>query len=84
MSASTRKIRVQYYAVLREQAGRSEEELLTSAATPADLYAELKRHHSFALAREQLKVAVNCEFADWSAALQDDDSVVFIPPVAGG
>lgn len=84
MSRATRKIRVHYYAVLREQAGRSEEELLTSAATPADLYAELKHRHSFGLAREQLKVAVNSEFADWSATLADDDAVVFIPPVAGG
>lgn len=84
MTAATRRIRVRYYAVLREQAGRSEEHLVTSAATPADLYAELKRRYPFALAREQLKVAVNSEFADWSVALKDDDAVVFIPPVAGG
>lgn len=84
MAATTRKIHVHYYAVLREQAGRSEEELLTSAVTPADLYAEVKRRHSFGLAREQLKVAVNSEFSDWTVDLKDNDSVVFIPPVAGG
>jgi molybdopterin converting factor subunit 1 len=84
VAAGTRTIRVQYYALLREQAGRSEERLVTSAATPAELYAELSRRHPFSLAREQLKVAVNAEFADWSATLADDDSIVFIPPVAGG
>jgi molybdenum cofactor guanylyltransferase len=84
-SATTKRtLRVQYYAVMRERAGRNEEELVTAAATPAELYAELSRRYPFALTREQLKVAVNSEFADWSAPLRDRDSVVFIPPVAGG
>jgi molybdenum cofactor guanylyltransferase len=81
---ATRTLHVQYYAVMRERAGRNEEELVTAAATPAELYAELSRRYPFALTREQLKVAVNSEFADWSAPLRDRDSVVFIPPVAGG
>jgi len=84
VAAGTRTIRVQFYALLREQAGRNEEQMTTSAATPAELYAELARRYPFSLMREQLKVAVNAEFADWSAALNDNDSVVFIPPVAGG
>lgn len=84
MVAGTRTIRVQYYALLREQAGRNEERLTTAATTPAELYAELSRRYPFSLAREQLKVAVNSEFADWAAPLKDDDSIVFIPPVAGG
>lgn len=77
-------IRVQYYALFREQAGRSEESIETSAATPALLYAELQTRHPFRLAREQLKVAINNEFADWNASLRGGDTVVFIPPVAGG
>jgi molybdopterin converting factor small subunit len=31
-----------------------------------------------------VKVAINDEFADWQHKLQDGDTVVFIPPVAGG
>jgi molybdopterin converting factor small subunit len=27
---------------------------------------------------------VNAEFGEWTQALADGDSVVFIPPVAGG
>lgn len=80
----TRTVRIQYFALLREQAGRSEERVTTSAATPAELYAELKARYPFQLARDQLKVAVNAEFRDWSTPLADGDSVVFIPPVAGG
>lgn len=77
-------LKIQYYALLREQAGRSEEVLDTSAATPAELYRELQARHPFKLAPEQLKVAINADFSDWNAALRSGDTVVFIPPVAGG
>jgi molybdenum cofactor guanylyltransferase len=77
-------IKVQYYALLREQAGRSDEALVTAARTPRELYEELKARHPFSLAPEMLRVAVNAEFGEWSQTLADGDSVVFIPPVAGG
>lgn len=79
-----RTLRVQYYAILREQAGRSEETIDTNAATPAALYDELRQRHSFQLGTSQLKVALNSEFSDWQAPLRHGDTVVFIPPVAGG
>jgi len=78
------QLKVQYYALMREQAGRSEETLETQAGNPADLYAELVARYGFTLSREQLKVAVNSEFCDWSRQLAAGDAVVFIPPVAGG
>jgi molybdenum cofactor guanylyltransferase len=78
------QLKIQYYALMREQAGRSGETLETASSTPADLYAELKARYGFTLSREQLKVAVNSEFASWSRKLAAGDSVVFIPPVAGG
>ena len=81
---SSIEVRVQYYALFREQAGRSEESFRTTATTPAALYAELQSRHPFKLAPEQLKVAINTDFRDWSAPLADGDTVVFIPPVAGG
>jgi molybdopterin-guanine dinucleotide biosynthesis protein A len=82
--AKARTLRIQYYAILREQAGRSEETLDTAAATPAELYDELRRRHPFQLATSQLKVALNSEFSDWHTPLRHGDTVVFIPPVAGG
>jgi molybdopterin converting factor small subunit len=78
------QLKIQYYALMREQAGRSEEMLETAASTPADLYGELKSRYGFTLGREQLKVAVNSEFSEWSRRLAAGDAVVFIPPVAGG
>lgn len=83
-AAAHKTIRVQYYALLREQAGRTDETLDTTAATPAELYAELRRRHSFQLMPAQLKVALNSEFSDWNAPLEHGDTVVFMPPVAGG
>ena len=77
-------LNIRYYALMREQAGRSEEKLDTSAATPAELYTELSARHGFTLSKEQLKVAVNGEFSEWSYPLAAGDAVVFIPPVAGG
>jgi sulfur-carrier protein len=79
-----RRVRVEYYAMLREQAGMSEEHVETGARTAEQLYAQLVERHGFDVARAGLKVAVNARFADWSAALEDGDEVVFIPPVAGG
>jgi molybdopterin-guanine dinucleotide biosynthesis protein A len=83
-AAAERQINVQYYALLREQAGRSSESLVTSAVTPRDLYQELRGRYPFSLAPEMLRVAVNSEFGDWGQRLSAGDSVVFIPPVAGG
>jgi len=77
-------VRVQYFAVLRDQAGRSEETVDTHARTPRELYEELRRERRLSLEPEQLRVAVNEDFADWGHALAAGDSVVFLPPVAGG
>ena len=77
-------LRVQYFALLRDQAARSEEQVTTRAGTAAQLYGELAARHGFTLGIESLKVAINSEFADWSQPLAAGDTVVFIPPVAGG
>lgn len=82
--ATTRRVTVQYFALLREQAGRSSEALVTSARTPRELYGELAARYPFSLDAALLRVAINSEFGDWSTPLKDGDAVVFIPPVAGG
>jgi len=78
------EISVQYYALLREQAGRSAENLATRARTPRELYAELAAKYPFTLPADMLRVAINAEFGDWAQPLRPGDAVVFIPPVAGG
>ena len=83
-STDSKHITVQYYALLREQAGRRDEALVTNAGTAAELYAELAKRYPFSLPPEVLRVAINTEFREWTAPLADGDAVVFIPPVAGG
>jgi molybdopterin-guanine dinucleotide biosynthesis protein A len=83
-SAATRRVTVQYFAVLREQAGRGTESVVTAARTPRELYAELAHRYPFSLDPAVLRVAINSEFGDWSAPLVEGDAIVFIPPVAGG
>ncbi|MGH7997493.1 MAG: MoaD/ThiS family protein [Opitutaceae bacterium] len=77
-------VRVQYFAILREQRGAAEEDCRTSAATPADLYEELRLRHGFSLPGERVRAAVNDEFADPAAPFRDGDRIGFLPPVAGG
>jgi molybdopterin converting factor small subunit len=84
LASPAKRICVQYYALLREEAGKSEEALGTRAATPRELYEELQARYPFSLAPPMLKVAINDEFSDWAQTLADGDRVVFIPPVAGG
>jgi molybdenum cofactor guanylyltransferase len=82
--AVSKTIRVQYFALLREQAGRSDEALTTLARNPRELYEELRKKYPFTLGPEVLRVAVNTEFGEWTQPLSNGDAVVFIPPVAGG
>ncbi|MGO8974353.1 MAG: molybdopterin converting factor subunit 1 [Steroidobacteraceae bacterium] len=79
-----RPVRVQYFALLREQAGRSDEAVDTRARTPRELYEELRSRHPFTLGPDLLRVAVNSEFAAWEQPLRAGDTVIFLPPVAGG
>ena len=48
-----------------------------------ELFTELAQRYAFP-ELNSVKVAVNDEFAGWDVTLTEGDSVVFIPPVAGG
>jgi molybdopterin-guanine dinucleotide biosynthesis protein A len=79
-----RALTVQYFALLREQAGRSQEAIDTRAATARELYDELCSLRGLTLLPAQLRVAINDEFSDWNRPLAAGDRVAFLPPVAGG
>lgn len=78
-----KRLSIEYFAILRERAGLDREELETDAATPAELFSELAQRHAFP-EEGRFKVAINAEFSDWDTPLAEGDSIVFIPPVAGG
>jgi len=84
IAGTKRRLNVQYFALLREQAGRAQEIVTSDAADARALYAELSAARGLKLRPEQLRVAINEAFADWSQSLSEGDTVVFLPPVAGG
>jgi molybdopterin synthase sulfur carrier subunit len=84
------KVRVLFFASLREQTGRAVEEieLPAGAATVGGLRAHLMaRGGAWATAladSRRLRAAVNQDMAAPEAALRAGDEVAFFPPVTGG
>ena len=77
------RVRIEYFAILREHVGKSAEEVQTEAGTTGELFDELAVRYAFP-EMNQMKVALNDEFCEWDSILTEGDAVVFIPPVAGG
>ena len=73
-----------YFAQLAEERGAAQECLTGDYPNLAALYAALRGQHHFSLAQNQLRVARNQTFAEWTDAPQDGDEIAFIPPVSGG
>lgn len=88
MSASTKTVRVKYFASIREALGQGHEEVTTAAATLDALRAELvARGGAYAEALDAgraVRVALNQALSEGSAALTAGAEVAFFPPVTGG
>ena len=77
-------IKVIYFAVLRDLAKKKEELLsVDPGTTPQSLYAMLQVKYSFP-DQNTFKVAINDNFTEWNEPLDQQDIIVFIPPVTGG
>lgn len=75
-------IKVRYFASLRETMGRVEENLAPEGiATVADVWKAVAQGRPLP---EQVLCAVNMEYADPAARVEDGDEVAFFPPVTGG
>jgi len=78
------KVRLRYFAALRELLGRDREEREVAAgATPRALLLEIlgppRAAHAASVA-----FAVNSEHAAPDRPLRDGDEVAFLPPLSGG
>jgi molybdopterin synthase sulfur carrier subunit len=82
------KLRVKYFASIREALGQGSETLQSDAATLAALRDELIARgepYAGALARgKAVRMALDQAMCDESAALRDGAEVAFFPPVTGG
>lgn len=79
-----KKVRLHYFASLKEERGLAQEEMETLAPTAAHLYEQLRERFGFSLPQNSLRVAVNNELKAWNIVLCSGDDVVFLPPVSGG
>jgi len=81
-------IDVLYFAWLRERIGLPRERIDSSAATVADLVAELSARsdgHALAFAdTTALRVALDQQLASFDAPLAGVREVAFFPPMTGG
>ena len=78
------KINITYYAMFREEAGCSGEVIDNETGSAVSIFEILREKHGFSMKQSHVRLAVNDAFVDWDTPLNDGDSVVFIPPVAGG
>jgi molybdopterin converting factor subunit 1 len=78
------RVRLRYFASIREALGRREEALdVPAGSTVADVW-ELLVAARPALRQQRYRPAVNQEYVDVRTVLREEDEVVFIPPVSGG
>ncbi|MGH7818059.1 MAG: molybdopterin converting factor subunit 1 [Candidatus Binatia bacterium] len=80
------KVRVKFFAILRERAGTSAvTKELADGSTVAELWRELQRDYpKLDVPGIRMLYAVNQNYVGQDQALRDQDEVVFIPPVSGG
>ncbi|OUR97144.1 hypothetical protein A9Q84_12520 [Halobacteriovorax marinus] len=78
------KVKVIYFAAMREQAKMNEEWVETTAVNADELFDQLNETHGFSLDKSHLKVAINEDYSEFQTELKEMDTIVFIPPVAGG
>ncbi len=78
------KIRVRYFALFREQAGCDSETVNWSGGTAAELFRAMAEKHPLLQTQAAALVAINDEMSGWETDLNEDDEVLFFPPVAGG
>lgn len=79
-----KSVNIQYFALLRDQAGKDHETFHSSVRTYRELYAQLQEKYHFTLPPEMIQVAVDDEFSHLDQEIHEGARVVYIPPVAGG
>ncbi len=80
------KVRLLFFAVLRDIAGTDARELtLAEGTTARDVWQSLRKELAkLADYSQPPMIAVNESYAEPETVLRDGDELAFIPPVAGG
>ena len=80
------KVRIKFFAALREGIGRTEvEQELPAGATVQDLMDSLaEQHPALRTHTAFIRIAVNRQYASLQTGLHEGDEVALVPPVGGG
>ncbi len=81
------KLRLRYFASLREQLGKSHEDMTTNAQTVGELRDQLLAQGGayLCLARgKAVRMALNQVMVEEDAPITDNAELAFFPPVTGG
>ncbi len=78
------KVRVRYFAVLRDRSGCSEELIDTKCSTVRQLADDLISARQLGLPSSLVRLALNGSFVDDQTPLSEGDELLLLPPVAGG
>src|SRR5579862_3989289 len=76
-------VTVLVFGPLRERVGAGE--IHVDGATVQEVWDELvRRHPAAAVDAGSVRAARNLGYCEWSTAVNEGDTIAFIPPVAGG
>jgi molybdopterin converting factor subunit 1 len=78
------RVCVKFFALFREEAGTESTWVDTDAANLGKLFMEMGDRYNLNQSLQGVKVAVNDEMASFDDPVEDGDTVLFFPPVAGG
>lgn len=78
------KIKIEYYGYLIEAFNCREEYLETDEITLTDLFQQQCIKYNITCDIQNIRAAINDEFAEWTDFCHNGDTIAFLPPATGG
>jgi molybdopterin synthase sulfur carrier subunit len=81
---SRKQVTVCYFALMGSRRGIQNEQYETEAETARQLLHEIQAGGTILLTTNIVKAAINDEFVDWDAPIQEGDKITLLSPFSGG